>query len=145
VRLGGARRLLVQLQSAHAKFEKLNPIAGSADLRLARVASSRSRSRSSLVAAVARSSCTSSGIFSRSARSRCARRCRSAWLRRLPRQPVRDARVDRRRRRAVSVLAAPPPVEDDKQETKDEQKETEGRPEVRSRLRQLQRAIAQRE
>jgi flagellar biosynthesis protein FlhB len=31
-----------------------------------------------------------------------------------------------------------------KQETKDEQKETEGRPEVRSRLRQLQRAIAQR-
>lgn len=31
-----------------------------------------------------------------------------------------------------------------KQEAKDEQKETEGRPEVRSRLRQLQRAIAQR-
>jgi flagellar biosynthetic protein FlhB len=31
-----------------------------------------------------------------------------------------------------------------KQETKDEQKETEGRPEVRSRLRQLQRAISQR-
>jgi flagellar biosynthesis protein FlhB len=31
-----------------------------------------------------------------------------------------------------------------KQESKDEQKETEGRPEVRSRLRQLQRAIAQR-
>jgi flagellar biosynthetic protein FlhB len=31
-----------------------------------------------------------------------------------------------------------------KQEAKDEQKETEGRPEVRSRLRQLQRAISQR-
>jgi flagellar biosynthetic protein FlhB len=31
-----------------------------------------------------------------------------------------------------------------KQEAKDEQKETEGRPEVRSRLRQLQRAIATR-